>query len=105
MKGTDEVGALIFGYRRQVVLPGVRIHGTGTLLVKPAYLSGAKQKDTSEYQLGYSLGVFLCIGKTERAAPGSAKDQPSVDTQFFAQLFHVRNQMPCRIGLQGGMRG
>src|SRR5699024_1067428 len=50
------------------------------------------------------LGASLRVGQRQRRSPRTAEEQPSVDSQVFAQPFDVIAELPGGARLHGAMR-
>src|ERR1700681_4820819 len=55
---------------------------------------GRTQHDTVD-----PVGVGLCVGQSQRRAPGAADDHPALEAKFLADDLHVREEMRQRIVL------
>jgi hypothetical protein len=62
------------------------------------FLAGA-EKGRAQHQGGDAGRVGLRIGQRQGRAPGAADHHPARKAEFFANLFHVRDQMRRRVGL------
>ena len=65
-----------------------------TLLVEPVDLFGAAKKYSSQDQRRDPLRVRFRIGQRQCRAPGTAKDQPTIDVQPVADTLDVGDQVP-----------
>lgn len=94
MVGREQVATFLDGNRLEEMRPLVRVDFAGAVLVEPADLLAAEQKNAPQHQFADGLRMALRIGQRQRAAPGTAEHQPPFDTQMLAQHLHVRDQVP-----------
>ena len=102
--GLDQITAVLIGDRIEEALPFVRKQPGGTILIVPEKLGSPQCEYPAHDQFGYPVGMGLCIGQGQRAAPGSAENQSPVDLELHAQRFDVVDKVPGGIGFEIGMR-
>ena len=84
-------------------LPLVRKHFRHAELIIPVELGLGQRVDAAHHEFADPLRMGLGIGERQRRAPGTAEDQPLLETAHFSQPLDVGDQMPGRVGLQAGV--
>ena len=97
--GADHVAAFSFRNQAQVRFPVVWEYRARalTVFIKPANLFWPAQKDSAQDQSAHSFRMRLRVSERQRATPRSAEYEPLIDTEVFADLFDVLDQMLGRV--------
>src|SRR2546423_14299472 len=91
---THHVAAFVFGNDFQIFFPHVGKQPTCAFLIEPLNFFRTTKKNSAQDQFNCAIGMRLSIGERQSAAPRSAEDLPLLNSQMFAQLLDVRNQIP-----------
>ena len=92
------------GQRGEELRPAVRKDRLRAAAVVPVQLPFAQREDAAQHQLGHPLRMLLRVRQRQRAAPAPAEHQPALDVQVLAQLLHVGDEVPRRVGLERRVR-
>src|SRR5690606_11798801 len=102
--GGEQIAALVFRDRRQIVLPALGEDHARAVLVEPLELLAPQQKNAAQHELADGLRMLLGVCERERAAPGPAEDEPARYTQVRAQALGGGGEMPGRVRLERRVR-
>src|SRR5262249_32393535 len=100
----DEIAALGFRDRREVVFPGVWENVARAFLIEPVDLELPAEEDAAQDQAQHALGVRHSVGEAEGAAPAAAEHDPAADAEILADLLDVADKVPGRVLAELRMR-